>query len=138
MSRPASRYADLLPALKVEARSNFGRVFSARLRRDYLTSDRAALNIGPFARDIARRLDLSHAATRRLLKKAEAEGLVISDPCAGGCTRWWPVSFAAELLAEVDAKPATCRVCGCTDLQACPGGCCWVQPDLCSACDPPW
>lgn len=28
----------------------------------------------------------------------------------------------------------TCRVCGCTDDHACPGGCCWVEDDLCSAC----
>lgn len=28
-----------------------------------------------------------------------------------------------------------CRVCGCSDLDACPGGCAWVAPDLCSACE---
>lgn len=33
-----------------------------------------------------------------------------------------------------------CRVCGCTDLDACEddttliGTCFWVEPDLCSAC----
>lgn len=27
-----------------------------------------------------------------------------------------------------------CRVCGCTDLCACEGGCSWVEPDLCSSC----
>ena len=27
-----------------------------------------------------------------------------------------------------------CRVCGCTDFSPCPGGCAWVQPDLCSSC----
>lgn len=27
-----------------------------------------------------------------------------------------------------------CRVCGCTDFNACPGGCWWVEADLCSAC----
>lgn len=31
------------------------------------------------------------------------------------------------------ANPA-CRVCGCTDERACPGGCWWVEPDLCSDC----
>lgn len=36
-------------------------------------------------------------------------------------------------------RSTACRVCGCTEAQACPGGCCWV-PDpedlgpLCSAC----
>lgn len=27
-----------------------------------------------------------------------------------------------------------CRVCGCTDDRACPGGCYWVEDDLCSRC----
>lgn len=28
-----------------------------------------------------------------------------------------------------------CRVCGCTEMHACEGGCWWVEPDLCSTCD---
>jgi len=28
----------------------------------------------------------------------------------------------------------TCRVCGCTDENACAGGCAWFEPDLCSLC----
>jgi hypothetical protein len=36
------------------------------------------------------------------------------------------------------AKPVLnerkCRVCGCTDNHACPGGCYWVEPGLCSVC----
>lgn len=32
---------------------------------------------------------------------------------------------------------ATCRVCGCTDDEACVGGCWWVEADLCSGCQPP-
>lgn len=27
-----------------------------------------------------------------------------------------------------------CRMCGCTDSHACPGGCFWVEADLCSVC----
>jgi len=27
-----------------------------------------------------------------------------------------------------------CRVCGCSEFNACPGGCSWVDKDLCSAC----
>lgn len=27
-----------------------------------------------------------------------------------------------------------CRVCGCDDVHACPEGCWWVEPDLCSNC----
>lgn len=28
-----------------------------------------------------------------------------------------------------------CRDCGCTNLSACPGGCWWVDDDLCSSCN---
>lgn len=31
---------------------------------------------------------------------------------------------------------AACRVCGCTDDDACDGGCWWHEPGLCSACVP--
>jgi len=34
-------------------------------------------------------------------------------------------------LAEWEPQ---CRVCGCTDLDACTGGCSWLLPDLCSRC----
>lgn len=27
-----------------------------------------------------------------------------------------------------------CVACGCTNARACPGGCCWVEPNKCSAC----
>lgn len=29
---------------------------------------------------------------------------------------------------------ASCRICGCTDAYACPGGCYLVEADLCSQC----
>lgn len=32
--------------------------------------------------------------------------------------------------------PMSCRHCGCTDERACPGGCFWVAPHLCSRCAP--
>ena len=28
-----------------------------------------------------------------------------------------------------------CRVCGCDWFRACPGGCYWVEDDLCSRCE---
>jgi len=37
-------------------------------------------------------------------------------------------------LPPIGLLPGTCRACGCTDNRACPGGCSWVEPDLCSAC----
>lgn len=27
-----------------------------------------------------------------------------------------------------------CKYCGCTDMQACPGGCFWAEPEICSVC----
>lgn len=32
------------------------------------------------------------------------------------------------------AAERACRLCGCTEFNACPGSCSWVGPDLCSAC----
>ena len=32
------------------------------------------------------------------------------------------------------AENGVCRVCGCTEYNACEGGCWWVEEDLCSAC----
>lgn len=40
----------------------------------------------------------------------------------------------SELAAEIFDQKRTCRVCGCTDDNACPGGCYWVEDDLCSRC----
>jgi len=38
---------------------------------------------------------------------------------------------------KMKSKPKRrCRECGCTDSHACPGGCYWVEPDLCSRCVP--
>ncbi len=32
------------------------------------------------------------------------------------------------------AEARACRGCGCTETEPCPGGCEWVDPDLCSRC----
>ena len=60
---------------------------------------------------------------------------------------WWlfPVIWFVAVCIEGDQVRSyeaiedevvqrRCRLCGCTDRQACPGGCCWVEPDLCSRC----
>ena len=39
-----------------------------------------------------------------------------------------------ELMASQFRPPRRCRVCGCTDADACAGGCTWVEHDLCSSC----
>jgi ParB/RepB/Spo0J family partition protein len=38
--------------------------------------------------------------------------------------------------ASVTAWWYVCRVCGCTEDNACEGGCSWVEADLCSSCAP--
>lgn len=37
-------------------------------------------------------------------------------------------------VGKSEAAVRACRVCGCTDFQACEGGCWWVAADLCSSC----
>lgn len=41
---------------------------------------------------------------------------------------------AQDLMAKTAGNIRKCRVCGCDDFHACPDGCSWVEPDLCSAC----
>lgn len=36
--------------------------------------------------------------------------------------------------AEVTVTVRQCRICGCTDNEACPDGCSWSQPEICSTC----
>lgn len=38
--------------------------------------------------------------------------------------------------AWAEADQSACMVCGCTEDDACEGGCSWVATFLCSACDP--
>lgn len=77
------------------------------------------------------------ALVGRLLNDAEIEpgALTISradvERVAAGA-----FEFALSALAAELAQEAYCRICGCTQLRACPGGCSWVEPDLCSACSP--
>lgn len=33
-----------------------------------------------------------------------------------------------------DPDDRRCRVCGCTQFNACLGGCYWIEEDLCSKC----
>lgn len=41
---------------------------------------------------------------------------------------------AQELMRRNQPAMRKCRVCGCDDFHACPDGCSWVEPDLCSTC----
>lgn len=41
---------------------------------------------------------------------------------------------AKALMVTTAGNIRKCRVCGCDDFHACPDGCYWAEPDLCSAC----
>jgi hypothetical protein len=43
---------------------------------------------------------------------------------------------ATKLAQRREGAERTCRVCGCTNQRACPGGCYWTEADLCSECTP--
>lgn len=50
-----------------------------------------------------------------------------------------PEAFAGDMPRRLDLVSIgvqSCRECGCTDNHACPGGCSWEEPDLCSSCAP--
>lgn len=42
--------------------------------------------------------------------------------------------LAVALRQMAEAGFQRCRGCGCSDHDACPGGCSWIEPDLCSRC----
>ncbi|KAF5051099.1 hypothetical protein DSECCO2_422620 [anaerobic digester metagenome] len=68
-----------------------------------------------------------------------AEGFVNGEPDIVGLTDEQVQALYGELLNEYDycikyISNRKCRVCGCTEDNACPGGCYWVEEDLCSEC----
>jgi hypothetical protein len=54
------------------------------------------------------------------------------------CARLEAAAAAAPTIRTdgkfVFSAQGVCRVCGCTDERACPGGCVWAEPNLCSRC----
>jgi hypothetical protein len=88
------------------------------------------------------RLQKAFALACRLLEDSYCPADVYQDvnveDCPENCgepdceERAWRC-WQKKLLEIVDAEPV-CRVCGCTQNNACPGGCSWVEPDLCSSC----
>lgn len=45
-----------------------------------------------------------------------------------------PIAGFQRIFNVNDELLRVCRVCGCSEFNACEGGCCWVEEDLCSAC----
>ncbi len=50
----------------------------------------------------------------------------------------WVTALEAAVACLEEDEPTggvrTCKVCGCTDEEACAGGCSWAQPAICSTC----
>ncbi len=43
------------------------------------------------------------------------------------------MELVRAMMADIK-RDQRCRICGCTNHEACPGGCEWVEADLCSRC----
>ncbi len=75
-----------------------------------------------------------------------ADLVTVKDGVVVGKTGQMEMAFDMALLSLATAsrpdlvgkEPASasmvCRECGCTDEDACLGGCYWVEVDLCSSC----
>lgn len=64
-----------------------------------------------------------------------AEGIVDGEPDIVGLEERQLIIVFKALKSKFEfLKEKKCRVCGCTDIEACPGGCYWVEDDLCSEC----
>jgi len=64
-----------------------------------------------------------------------SEGFINGEPDIVGLEDDQIIALYQELKSRYSfLKEKKCRVCGCTDVCACPGGCYWVQDDLCSSC----
>jgi hypothetical protein len=56
-----------------------------------------------------------------------------NEPAIRGLTEEQAVDVVNVLVS--DMTPRRCRNCGCSDDRACPGGCYWIEDDLCSRCE---
>lgn len=72
--------------------------------------------------------------TDRALITCSAKGEMVCRKCIDKhYAEYQKKKDAALTGSEPDVRK--CRVCGCTDDHACPGGCYWVEEDLCSQCE---
>lgn len=71
-------------------------------------------------------LDRTDATVARFTNN-DGDPIVFILPLTGWATLGRPLKL--RLTTEV-----RCQVCGCTDSEACLGGCSWSEPGLCSGC----
>jgi ParB family chromosome partitioning protein len=74
------------------------------------------------------------ASDRFYLQHLEAHGYALSGTERELLEDPQPEDAAAESPVGDDTSVRSCRACGCTDAEACDGGCSWVEDDLCSEC----
>lgn len=70
-------------------------------------------------------------------EKAMAIHMVLQMPTHNSITKadiLKAAKYLWSLIYEFEEDEKRCRVCGCTWNNACPGGCYWVEEDLCSQC----
>jgi len=75
-------------------------------------------------------------ADDRILRAADAADMLLLDQLRRAVTDALPADVIGEhataripsLLGQV------CKGCGCSECDACEGGCGWAEPDLCTAC----
>jgi hypothetical protein len=60
----------------------------------------------------------------------------ISNTMARARRKGWCIDLEIRVVLCPSCRDRKCRVCGCSWFNACPGGCSWVEPDLCSQCVP--
>lgn len=102
--------------------------------------------------DLRRRLDRialgidAHSKLRQgaglpTLEQLEAEMMLLRlqveladlEQLAAGVAELAGIRAALEQIGR-PPEERVCRICECTDLDPCEGGCCWVEEDLCSQC----
>lgn len=81
----------------------------------------------------AGKMALEHAAhTRRLHEQLDALRLELHHALRRERAAVRLRDIYRSRLEELDGT--SCRACGCTENNACPGGCSWAEEDLCSKC----
>jgi len=108
----------LLTALRDQLRKNAERYFAGAGKAANLIAIKETL--GP---DTARQI-------------GRGNGKQIAAFCAKAIppTGWLPEAMRpkAYVAPKVKAAEQTCQYCGCTDSNACAGGCSWIKPGVCS------
>jgi ribosome modulation factor len=80
---------------------------------------------------------LTDAAEREAWLTGLSCGVLDREAKEVRCAACGSTVIAGEVRAEVGHCPVcqtkVCIYCGCTDQRACPGGCCWIAPGVCSS-----